>query len=352
MRNGGESADQKQATEITTSPLPVAPEVVAQIISGDCSKNDQQDAIFFSQVPNALPDSVQLSTPDSLKPFWDVRYTNSITPLIGVYANHLPYSGLDANTSIQNTGYLTEGQSTAWGTIASVSDPQGVMVQTACVNGQLVESSTLNGYDSQPVNTFGGPQETFHYTFGKYGNENSAQPAPWANGGNLMIQGYFMRPYQSDATQVGAQQNIIIYLTNPKIPGSLINYVISLSRSNGDLTENGISGDPTTGAIVVSTLIQEGTKFVTKSQYSATTTNMPSILAASQGWPNFYRVNISLADLQFALSSLKASAIASSNPMDWTLLDVSVQTEITGSMSQVVGTGVSGFSVYETTAPM
>lgn len=340
----------------SASPLPPPPtNTITPLIQSSCSENNQQPLIYFSQVPSALPDGVQTSTVNALKPFWDVRYTNQVNPIVGDYANHLPYSDLDASSAIANPGILSEGDVTAWGTITSLSDPQGSNVQTACVDGQLVASAIVNGYDALSIDTFGGPAATWTYIFGKYHHELHSQPHPWnADGtGNLMLQGYFMRPYQSDPSQIGAEVNFGFFLTDPNIPGSLINYVISVARSAGVTNEGPtIGSDPTTGALWVSTLIKDGTQWVTKSPLSETTSAMTTKLATSESWSHFYRVNISYLDLERVLRATNDPAIQQSRPEDWTLLNALVQTEITGSMNQVVGSSVRGFAVYKTMAPL
>ncbi len=323
--------------------------MITPIVTALCSDNTMQQPLYFSAVPDALPSTLKKSTATSLQPYWDVRYTNTISPLYQ-YANHLPYSGVNSTTGVYNKGVLAEGETTDWGTIAASYDPSGSNVQTTCIGGYLTASAMINGWDALDVKTFGGPQATWGYVFDTDNTHIQTDPKPWdSNGGNLMLQGIFKESYHNNPNAIGGQLNFNVFLSNPKVPGSLINFVISVSRSNNDMTEGAKVGvDPTTGAAWVSTLIKDGAKWVTKSPYSESTALTNDKASDTQSWTHFYRVNISYADLSTVLVDMGSKT----SPADWVLTQVSVQTEITGDMDQSMGTSVRAFEVYKTRMTM
>lgn len=289
-----------------------------------------------------------------MAPYWDFRYVNTLSnsgqPL-PQYANHLPYSGI--NSTASSSGAL------AWGTNASVYDSTGSLVQTKCVNGYLAASAMVNGWDAVAVNTFGGPAATWTYQFlgsnGYTGSNTTATPWNADGSGNLMLQGAFIQPFRYTTSSLGgAEVNFNVFLSNKNDLTKNINFVISVYRSNGNLLnkQESINLDTSNAVRFVSTLVKDGTNWVTKSPYSNTATVMTGNTLSSESWPYFYRVNITYANLLNVLNELKKirgnenGQIYGSKPEDWKLTNVAVQTEITDSYNQSVGSSVRAFEVY------
>lgn len=327
------------------------------LVSSLCSTNQEQEPLYFgSPPPLGTVIYKRLSVPMNgnaiMAPYWDVRYTKPISRLdkplattpVTTYANHLPYSGINSSS------YAV---APAWGTEASKSDASGSLVQTKCINGYLAASAAVNGWDSVPVITFGGPAATWTYQFtaGLAGINTAAAPWHPDGTGNLMLQGLFTRPYHHSADNLGgAEVNLNVFLADKYFPSKTINFVISVFRSNGILSEgSAIAPDPTTGAAWVSTLIQDQTQWVTASPYSYRTMSMTGTTSSSEMWPYFYRVNITYANLMAVLRSAKTLGV---KPENWVVTNVAVQTEITGSLNQSVGSSVRAFEVYSSNSAL
>lgn len=349
------------------------------LVSAQCSTNPVSDVqdVYYVNTPPApgTPTQKTLSIPmnnpaSTMKPYWDFRYVNFLVNSVSqtspqsvattsTYANHLNYSGIDSTSSQQAKG---------WGTPASTYDTSGSLVQAKCVNGYLVASAMVNGWDSLQVSTYGGPHATWTYQFteGHTGLDNA--PAPWSSSsGYLMLQGLFMQPYHTKEV-VGAEVNFNVFLAEKNHPEHALNYVISVYRSNNNFSEGGMQTDPSNGATpYVSTLVAHGTQWVTQSPLINTTPQPQASVAIamtdvtrSESWPNFYRVNISYADLSKALIYLKDFKILindqyvypyaayGQNPAGWIVTNVAVQTEFTGTYPyyQSVGSSVRAFEVY------
>lgn len=263
--------------------------------------------IFLGKLPN-------LKTSNFVqKPYWDIRYINHSEKYINgdsySYPNHGIYTGLNVNTGHMNFGF---------GTDASRHDASGSTVQSKCVNGYIAGGVMLNLYDAPRQNiVFGGIGASFSYEF-----EPNARPSPWTNNtGNLMIQGYFDNPwYLNLGNHRGGQVNIAIFIKHKHSP-NLLHYVISIYRAHGDFSESPLlPHDPTLGLDFVSTLIKDGTKWVTKSPYSKSAEGPRNYTVSGEGgWNDFYRVNISNRDLK----ELLAHTNRPQRPQDWHLTAIS-----------------------------
>lgn len=336
-----------------------------QLVSANCSTNQVQNVAYFSSPPPNVDKKVSIpmnvaSMPLNpvnlpMAPYWDFRYVNSVSASpLSQYGNHLPYSGINSTTS---------SQSPAWGTAASVVDPSGSLVQYKCINGYLAVSAMVNGWDTitpWPA-VFGGPAASWTYQFlgadGTTGQNTAATPWNSDGSGNLMLQGLFIRPFYYSAVGIpGAEVNFNVFLSNKDALSKTINFVISVYRSNGDLTEDSVIGtDFTTHSFYVSTLVKDGTQYVTRSPYSNLATTMTGNTLTTESWPYFYRVNITYANLRNVLTKIPGNSngeIYGLNPADWKVTNIAVQTEITGSRYQSVGSSVRAFEVYSSSGAM
>ncbi|MFY1021508.1 hypothetical protein [Ectopseudomonas khazarica] len=274
-----------------------------------------------------------------MKPYLDYRYVNPVT-LRTSYANHLPYTGINSTGS---TGK-------AWGTAASGYDASGSLMQYKCVNGHLVVGGMINGFDSPNQSiTFGGPQGTLTYLFA---GDLSNAPSPWtsAGTGNFMMQGEFTTPFRYSADNLGGSDGgFNIFLRKKTGTPEFINFVISTHRSYSLTERSNVFVDPTADAVVVvSTLVADGTRWVTKSPYSASAAPMRSSLLTGESWPSFYRVNISYADMADVLQA----AGKTSRPEEWVVSAAAILYEFTGSFNQSVGFSVRAFELYQSDAPL
>lgn len=273
-----------------------------------------------------------------MKPYFDFRYVNPVA-VRNSYANHLPYTG------ISSTGATGK----AWGTTASISDASGSLMQYKCVDGHLVVGGMINGFDAPTQSiTYGGPQAAVAYLFA--GNLSNA-PSPWKSSGtgNFMMQGQFSNVFRySGDNKGGSDGGFNIFLRKTTGTPEFINFVISTHRSYA-LTEGPkLLLDPTTNAVHVSTLVADGTRWVTKSPYSASAAPMRSSVHTAESWPSFYRVNISYANMAEVLQA----AGKTSKPEEWVVSAAAILYEFTGSFNQSVGFSVRAFELYQSDAPL
>jgi len=319
---------------------------IENIISGKCNDNPSIPFIYNQTVANVNANFYSqtnglTTNHNSQKPYWDVRYTNPIQLYINGgsynYPNHGIYTGLDVNTGYRNFGA---------GTIASRLDSSGIIIQTECINGYIAGGAMLNLYDApQQHIVFGGIQATFAYTF-----DDNTRPSPWTNNsGNLMIQGYFDNPwYQNFGGNPGAEVNIGLFLRN-RFNDNILHYIISIYRANHGFSEEpDTSFDPNLGIAFVITLIKNGTIWVTKSPYSKSAEGPRNYTVSGySGWNDFYRVNISNADLKNLLqhSNLQQS------PQDWELASIFLQYELEDEGFASFAGSFRAFEVYKTSTP-
>lgn len=117
------------------------------LIVSSCSQNRKVDYRYY-QTPfdaqrNYFNDTNSLiSNPGSgsLKPFWDMRYVNSVSRYIdggthNEYANHASYSSLDARSGSENV---------ANGTAMAQTDESGSVTQARCSKGYIAAGTIIN----------------------------------------------------------------------------------------------------------------------------------------------------------------------------------------------------------------
>ena len=271
----------------------------------------------------------------ALKPFWDIRYTNSVNKYINGgngthYANHAVNTGLDARSGYRNVEI---------GTPMSQTNVNGVVAQAKCVGGNLVAGTTVNLVDApEQYLTYAGPQSTFKYHLGR-----TKLTSPWSSdgSGNIMIQANFDIPvYHNYAKNIGGGVYYGLFLHNKK-NGKKLNYVIGI-YGIGDAwmkEKAGIRFDPTTGIIHVATVIKDSSWWCTKSPNSLEiqeVTTTPTGITGDDGvWNNFFRVNISYQNLLAVLKELKQNPPQEAagqdfglNPADWEVTSIMVQYEL------------------------
>jgi len=295
----------------------------------------------------------------ALKPFWDLRYVNSGELLVKNekrldLANHAIYTGLDARVGQKNIEAGVE--------IAD-SFVDASVVQAKCIDGVLAAGTTLNLLDSDTHEVrYGGPHSTFMYRIA-----DSKVITPWNSKGegNLMIQGYFDKPiYTKYSKNIGGGVNIGLFLQNRKT-GVEINYIIGLyAIGKGWIEEQrDIKYDPTTHIVHVSTVVDNGTLWSTKSPKSKSIQRVKSSSSKSRGnthdWRDFYRVNISYQNLLNVLKELQknppeevAGEDFGVNPADWKVNSIYVQYELEEDGGDALLAGsFKGFEVYTTKLP-
>lgn len=320
-----------------------------QLTSAKCTASDSkiQGHIYTASPSDLLAGSSQetarwitttLNRPNAtMKPYLDIRYVNPVSRQ-SRFQNHLPYSG------ISSTG--SEGG--AWGTAASVEEAKGSLIQYKCSDGMLAAGGVINGFDSPKQSIdYGGPQGALTYLFA---GGISTAPSPWnsSGSGNLMMQGYFSKPYRFSADGGrGADGGFNIFLRKKKGTPETINFVISTHRSY-ELTESEAPKvDPTTNAIHISTLVADDTVWVTKSPISRTATGMRDSKQGSESWSDFFRVNITYANMESVLQA----AGKTSTPEEWAVTSASVLYEFTGSDRQAIGFSVRAFELFQSEEP-
>ncbi len=334
------------------------------IISSSCGANSLVDYIYFQNQTQATRNYhkvVKYSTaPNSLRPFWDIRYVNPVSAYVrnsdgSHYANHSIYTGLDARRGDRN--FIA-------GTPMSQTDPSGSVVESKCVGGALTEGTTLNLFDAPEQSlTYAGVQSSFVYNI----NPNQ-HILPWNSNksGNLMLQAHFDEPlYFNYANNEGGSVSFNFILKNRK-NGKYINYVIGV-YAVGDAwvkEKAGIKFDPTTNIVHVATVIDRDSWWSTISPKSKSITefyNTPGKTTKDDGvWPNFFRVNVSYNNLLAVLRELKNNPPANVagqdfglSPQDWELRSVMVQYELeeNGGKASLSGS-FRGFEVYTSKNPL
>ncbi len=296
----------------------------------------------------------------ALKPFWDIRYTNPVTRYIDggthlEYANHAVNTGLDARSGYQNVEI---------GTSNAQTDPNGVVAQAKCVNGEVAAGAIINLYDSPEQNlVYAGPQTTFKYHLAR-----TRLTSPWSNSGsgNMMIQANFDRPiYHNFAKNIGGGVYFGLFLHNKK-NGKLLNYVIGI-YGIGDAwmkEKAGIRFDPTTGIVHVATVIKDSSWWCTKSPSSMEITevsNTPGKKISDDGaWNDFFRVNISYDNLKAVLQELKKNPPPEAagedfglNPADWEVTSIMIQYELEEQGGKAMLSGsFKGFAAFVSKLPI
>ncbi len=194
----------------TPPPKPIfqGAEGIVPIISSLCSRNEEVKYVYYKTVQDAhlnyYLDTLNFkSTKDSLKPYWDTRYSKQMNPLLNT-VHHDIYSGLDTTTGIENTSI---------GTLAATYEPSGSVIQSECVNDVLTAGTVINLWDAPNQNIlYGGPQSTFAYSL-------DFDTTPWsANAGNLMMQANFDKPiYTNYERNQGGNINFGVFLYNEKL---------------------------------------------------------------------------------------------------------------------------------------
>ncbi len=337
------------------------------VVTASCQYNDNVEFRYFASPEEAHSKYWQetkelVSKPGSgkaLKPFWDLRYVNSGELLVKderrlEIANHALYTGLDAREGDKN---IEAGVETA----DRYSDAS--VVQAKCVDGVLAAGTSLNLLDSDQQNIeYGGPNSTFIYRMAE-----DKIVAPWSKdkSGNLLIQGYFAKPYYSKyGDNMGGGVNIGLFLQNRK-SGLEINYVIGLYTAGKAWTKEQpeLKFDPTTHIVHVSTVVANGTKWVTKSPKSKSIEKVKSQSSIAREdlnkWSDFYRVNITYENLLNVLKELKTNPPQEVDgedfgldPSEWKLNSIYVQFELEEEGGDaILASSFKGFEVYTTKLP-
>ena len=337
------------------------------LISPHCNHNQTPSYVYFgtqqeaaSKIFKAIKNLYSYPTAGTLKPYWDIRYTNPVSTYIratdgSYYPNHATLTGLDARSGKDNM--LT-------GTGLSQNDPSGTIVQSKCVNNLLSAGTTLNLYDAPEQSLlYAGIASTFIYQIHP-GNHIR----PWRSDqlGNLILQASFDTPiYRNYEKNIGGSIAFNLFLYNPKIHKHL-NYVIGI-YAYGEAWQRekaGIRFDPTTNIVHIATVIKESSWWCTKSPKSKSITEVkstPKRTTKDNGeWPNFFRVNISYQNLLAALKELAGNPPASVagqnfglNPEDWEVILVAVQFELEeeGGKATISGS-FSNFGAYISDLPI
>ena len=337
------------------------------VVTASCQYNDDVAFRYFASPEEAHSKYWEatkglVSKPGSgkaLKPFWDLRYVNSGELLVKderrlEIANHALYTGLDAREGDKN---IEAGVETA----DTYSDAS--VVQAKCVDGVLAAGTSLNLLDSDQQNIeYGGPNSTFIY---RMANDNIVTPWSSDKSGNLLIQGYFAKPYYSKySNNMGGGVNIGLFLQNRRT-GLEINYVIGLYAAGEAWMHEqpDLKFDPTTHIVHVSTVVANGTKWATKSPKSHSIQKVKSQSSMAREdihkWSDFYRVNITYENLLNVLKELKNNPPQEVNgedfgldPSEWKLNSIYVQFELEEEGGDAILAGsFKGFEVYTTKLP-
>ena len=338
------------------------------VISSDCKYNDSVKFRFFLTPEEAQQRYWQETkslhsipgAKKSLKAFWDLRYVNSGEILAKEVknldiVNHSLYTGLDARDGKQNLEAGVES--------ANIYNDASI-VQAKCIDGTLAAGTTLNLLDSDIDNIeYGGPQSTFMYRF-----DDNQTISPWDSNrsGNLVIQGYFNKPFYSKYSRknIGGGVNIGLFLENQK-SGLQINYIIGLYAAGKAWMDEkkDLKYDPTTHIVHVSTVVDDYTQWVTKSPKSKYIQHIRSkgeISRREKGeWRDFYRVNISYQNILNVLKELRKhppKEVAENdfglNPEDWKVNSIYLQYELEEEGGDAILAGsFKGFEVYITQKP-
>ena len=329
------------------------------IVSPECANNQVPKYIYFATQAEATKNIFTAmknlySSPriGLLKPFWDARYVNPVSEYVkgtdgSHYANHSTLTGLDARTGIQNI---------IVGTAASQVDPAGGVLQSECINGQLVAGTTVNLNDAPTQSlVYGGIASTFIYQM-----DTNSHIKPWKSDktGNLMMQAHFNTAiYKNFEQNIGGSISYALYFYNPHIKKHL-SYIITVYAAGiaWQKEKAGIRFDPTTNIIHVATVAKKNSWWCNLSKKSKPIREIVSDLNAKTqegNWNNLYRVNISYRNLLEVLKELKENppaAVAGQdfglNPEDWEVTFVGIQFEVEEQGGKALFAGsFSGFNV-------
>jgi len=337
------------------------------LITSSCGANNAPAYIYFetqnqasTHIHTALSNLYSYPFNGVFKPFWDIRYTNPVTGYIygtdgSNYPNHASLTGLDARTGNRNITI---------GTAASQVDASGGVVQSECIDGQLVGGTTLNLNDApEQALVYAGIISTFAYQI-----HQSNYASPWkANAsGNLFVQSSFDTPlYQNFQENKGGSVVFNVFLYNAKIKKHL-NYVIGVYAAGTAWQEEkaGIRYDPTTNIIHVATVISEDSWWSTISPKSSSIQEVPNKSGSTTKddgrWNKFFRVNISYHNLLAVLQELQKNPPAEIagqnfglNPEDWQVSTIALQYELeeTGGKAAFSGS-FKGFEAYISDLPL
>ena len=340
---------------------------ITPIVSPSCSANQVPKFIYFTTPTDAHQHYYSatknlISYPQSgvLKPYWDIRYVNPVTPYIhnqeaSHYPNHGQYTSLDARSG-QN--HITVGTS------FSQTDASGGVAQSKCVDNQIVAGATINLFDApEQLLTYAGPQSTFIYSFNKSSHIN-----PWKTGGhgNLMMQASFDTPiYFNYGGNYGGSISFGLIMQNRRT-GKLLNYIIGIYAAGQAWQKEkaGIRFDPTTNIVHVATVIHKDSWWSTISPKSQSIQEVFSIenkTTSDDGkWNNFFRANISYQNLLAVLNELKKNppeAVAGQDfglsPEDWDITSLMIQFELEEQEGKATLSGsFKGFGAYISNLPL
>ena len=336
------------------------------IISPNCNANHSVKYVYFETPTDASSNfyratSNLMSYPiGTLKPYWDVRYTNPISEYVrnsdgSAYANHAKFTGLDARSGANN--FIA-------GSAMSQTDAGGTVAQSKCVNGEIAAGTTVNLYDAPELDlVYAGIQSTFSYQI-----STNSHIRPWNSDktGNLMLQAHFDQPlYFNYSNNEGASVAYGLMLRN-RVNGKRLNFVIGI-YAVGDAwikEKAGIKYDPTTNMVHVATVIDDDSWWSTKSPASKPIKeffNEAGKTTSDDGvWPDFFRVNISYNNLLAVLNELKENPPASVagqdfglSPQDWEVTGIMIQYELEekGGKASLSGS-FKGFGAYITKQPL
>ena len=323
-------------------------EGIIPIISSICDLNEKVKYVHYSTIAEAhsnyYVDTINLkSTPNqTLKPYWDMRYTNKITPILNSTA-HDKFTGLDTQSGIN---------ASTIGTIAASYDSSGSVIQSECIDGVITAGTIINLWDAPEQDLlYSGPQSTFVYNLTSGTN-------PWtANAGNLMLQARFDTPmYVNYEKNFGGGINYGIFIYNKNLKKHL-NFVIGIYAFERGRTDEvtDILFDPTTNVVHIGTVIKDGTRYSTKSPFSKSIESIPSKefnTFDDNKWDNFFRVNITYDNLYSVLKKINKFDYGFT-PSDWELTSVMIQYELEeeGGRALLAGS-FKGFDVYSSDLPL
>ena len=340
---------------------------ITPIFTSSCSANQVPKSVYFAtpdeaeqQYYNAVRNLVSSPASATLKPYWDIRYINPVTSYIqnqdaSHYPNHAQYTGLDARSGQNHT---------TTGTSFSQTDASGGVVQSKCVDNQIVAGTTINLFDApEQILTYAGPTQTFIYNF----NINS-HIRPWKTGGNgnLMMQASFDTPiYFNYGGNYGGSISFGLFIHNRRT-GKFLNYIIGIYAAGQAWQKEkaGIRFDPTTNIVHVATVMSENSWWSTISPKSNSIQEVFSIANKTTSddgeWNNFFRANISYQNLLAVLNELKKNppeAVAGEDfglsPEDWDITSVMIQFELEEEAGKATLSGsFKGFDAYISNLPL
>ncbi len=295
------------------------------IISSTKTANTEPKFIYF-KTPGQTSNINYSAT--KLKPYWDIRYINEVQKFTSKIQNYGEYTGL----------FPGEGKYYNIGTAASRYDNSACIVQTK-ITDTIAGGCTINLYDTPQQNiNYGGPQISYLYQF-RLNSEDDAL-FPWKLNNNLIIQGTFNKvSYVNFGDNPGGGISFNLFLYNKK-RNKRMNYVIGVySFGNGWVDEKEIMFDPTTNTTHIPSVVKDGTKFTTKSPYSA------EVKKINETRDEFFRVNISRDNLICVLNNLSDKGFGV-NPSEWSISLIGIQSELEEQGKARVSFSFENFEVY------